>query len=143
VEPLDDIRLVPVAGEMPRATARCGEARWQVEGVVLEGAWGLGEEILLATTDDIPQEDMLHLSLLGPEGLLDRLSLGGAYATGNFGLIGARGRSLRFRFIDDCDWELTVLPTPAWRLPWSGLRGVSRPAGLRTWLQIERRPAGG
>lgn len=143
MERVDDIRLEPLPGEMPRAMARRGGASWEVAGEILEGAWAVGEAVLLATTDDIPQEDSLHLSLLEPDGAVEAVTLGAAYTTGSFEALDSPGARLDFAFFGDTRWSLTVLERPAWRLPFSDPRGVSRQGGWSSRLRIEGAPRPG
>ncbi|MBL3525610.1 hypothetical protein MXM81_17600 [Serratia plymuthica] len=64
---------------------------WQGSGIfvpfqVLEAAVTIdSERVLLSLTDDTPYEEVLNISLLHVnKGILETLSLGGAYLTGTF-----------------------------------------------------------
>ena len=110
---------------------------WSVPGAVLEGAWGIGQDILCATTDDTPYEEALHFSLLGPNQSVEHLTLGAAYATGVFAAHGVQGNTLRFRFFGSQIWSITVEQRPRVRLPFlNDPAGVSRPLRLRTRLRV-------
>ncbi|WLI89471.1 hypothetical protein Q4S45_22715 [Massilia sp. R2A-15] len=101
----------------------------RVSGSVLEAAVHCDGMTLLLLTDDVPYEDMLSIYLLGPQlQLLDSARIGAAYATGNFsGLTLVEPNRLRFRFIDDAEWWVEILPAPSFRLPLvSEVKGVTR-----------------
>lgn len=144
MEPLGDLRLEPLPGEMPRALARRGAECWEVAGVISEAAWAVDDaSLLLASTEDIPQEDALHLSLLEPGGTVEAVTLGAAYTTGNFRVLEASGDRLVFEFFGGAPWCLTVLPAPVWRWPLSDPRGVSRTGGWKSRLRIAVLPRPG
>ncbi len=105
---------------------------------MLEGAWAIGTDIITATTDDVPYEEALHIALHTPGGNTEHLTLGAAYTTGVFRLTQATGTTLTFAFFGDTYWRVTVLNTPAFRLPlWRDPKGVSRPLRLRSRLRVE------
>ena len=110
---------------------------WAVPGVVLEGAWAVGQDILCATTDDVPYEEALHFSLLGPHQRNEHLTLGAAYATGIFAPLDVRDRTLLFRFFGSQVWSITVDQRPRVHLPFlNDPPGVRRTLSLRTRLRI-------
>ncbi len=116
-------------------------------GVVLEAAYecaGIGDaQVLLFLTDDVPEEDFLHLHLLGAQGaLLDSASIGGPYTTGTFAPLGEPGaRTLRFRFIGGLDWTVELLDQAEARLPFLGEpAGVHRRFGFRRRFRLSAQP---
>lgn len=143
--PLDDLRLSALDGEIPQATVTRGIHSWTVAGAILEGAWSFGDEILVATTDDIPYEEGLNFSLLSPDGrVVEQVLIEHMYTTGSFESLGTEGANLRFRFFGDTDWVLRVKESPQFRLPFFGdPRGVVRPWGTWKRLLIEGNPKPG
>lgn len=104
-----------------------------VEGTILEAAFQWQGLYLLFTTDDIPMEDTLRITLLDAQGrVLDQAAIGAMYATGSFALLPPQAENrVRFRFIGDTDWSVEVLPAAQLRPPFfSEPRGVSRPLGF-------------
>lgn len=104
-----------------------------IEGVVLEAALQWQGLYLLFVTDDIPQEDMLRITLWDQHFQpLDAAVIGAMYSTGSFKLLGPQGDdTVGFRFIGDTDWSVQVLPRPGFRLPLvSEPTGVTRPLGF-------------
>lgn len=117
------------------------EAR--ADGVVLEAAFQWRDFYLLFTSDDIPQEDLLHITLFdGQWQTLDAATLGGAYTTGSFSLIGVEGgNTVRFRFVGDTDWSVEILQTPGFRVPFmSEPKGVTRPLGFSRHFVVRGNP---
>jgi len=139
---LRDVQLTALGGEGPHARVARAGTQWTVNGAVLEGAWSFGAELLVATTDDIPNEDGLHFSLLSPNGsVADEVDLVHMYTTGSFTLLGAEGPTLRFRFFGDTDWLLRVCDSPQARVPFLGdPRGVGRRWGFSKRLLVEGNP---
>ncbi|PTX57858.1 hypothetical protein C8N43_2531 [Litoreibacter ponti] len=137
-----DVRLGPLTTKIPSAKISWKDTVWTVTGAVLEGAWSFGSELLVATTDDVPYEDMLHLCLLAPNGsVIEEVSFGGMYATGSFELLGLSGPTLQFRFINHMDWQAKVLDRPKRRFPYFGdPAGVSRAFGFSTRVDISTTP---
>lgn len=140
MQPVQNLAFVAIEGTRPQARVHYDGADVTLSGCILEGAWQVGDALLVASGDDIPDEDMLHFSLItGAE--VDALTLGAAYSTGSFRELDRGATTLRFRFFGDADWQLEVLPQPALRLPWVGdPAGVSRAFGFRSRLRIEGAP---
>jgi len=101
-----------------------------IRGAILECAIKYDEYFLLFLTDDIPDEDTLSILLLDSQlRTLDRAALGGMYSTGSFSNIKLiPPNSVKFNFIGGCDWQIDILPTPEFHIPFlSHVRGVKRP----------------
>lgn len=137
---INGLSLSPISDDLPRSVARHNGTSWTIPGIVLEGAWSFGNEILVATTEDVPFEEALHFCVLGEAGkVLDHIRLGGIYQTGAFTLIPTGSAALRFRFFGDADFELTFSDRSAWRIPFFGdPKGVYRAPGLTKRLLIRR-----
>ena len=112
----------------------------KLEGVYLEWCVELGGRYLLFLTDDVPNEDQLHIHLLSPElALLDSATIGSMYATGSFRdpKILDDNR-LCFHFIGGFEWHLTVLNHSLFKLPLvSSPKGVSRKHWFRQWFTLD------
>lgn len=115
---------VPPRSEILVNGVRTGK---HVNGAVLEAAVSTNHWSLLFTTDDIPYEDVLTITLLDVAlVVVDRASLGGPYTTGSFKLIELlEPRSVKFRFFGETDWTVEVLPRRQVRVPL-----VSDPIGV-------------
>jgi hypothetical protein len=114
-----------------------------ITGVVLEAALRWRELYLLFVTDDIPQEDLLHITLWDRHfHPLDSAVIGAMYSTGRFQLLGLQGDdAVGFRFIGDTDWSVQVFPRPRFRLPLlSEPAGVSRPLGFSRHFIVRGKP---
>ncbi|GKS99746.1 hypothetical protein AVKW3434_10180 [Acidovorax sp. SUPP3434] len=144
-----DISLAPLpaeGGEAPmqsRVVQGGLPLQARVDGLVLEAAFECRGFHLLFTTDDVPQEDLLHITLFdGQWQPLDAATIGGAYTTGRFSLIGLEGEhTVRFRFIGDTDWSVEILPSPGFRMPLvSEPRGVARALGFSRHFVVRGDP---
>lgn len=114
-----------------------------VSGKKLEAAVRVADtRFLLFTTDDIVYEESLNIFYIDTQsGIIESLSLGGEYVTGTFENLSVNQNSASFSFIGDTTWTVQVLPAPSLRLPFSDPRGVSRPMGLRKYIDISADPA--
>jgi hypothetical protein len=149
MQPAPGISLRPLTqpeGEPPRSEVlRDGQPLGaQIDGVVLEAALTVADGYLLFSTDDVPHEDMLSITLLDSAGhTLDAARIGGPYSTGHFDhLRSVPPDTVHFRFSGGMDWTLHVLPAPRWRLPFSGdAPGVHRPLGFTRRFVVSAQPA--
>lgn len=109
-----------------------------IPGKVLEAAIKVdARRYLLFVTDDVIFEEMLTILLLDlSQGLVEELTIGGAYTSGHFEDLKVSPRSASFSFIGDTTWTVKVSKSPTLKLPFSDPRGVSRPAGLRKYIDI-------
>lgn len=114
-----------------------------IPGKVLEAAIKIdARRYLLFMTDDVIFEEMLTLLLLDlSQGIVDKLTIGSAYTTGYFEALTVSPCSASFRFIGDTTWTVKVSLSPTLKLPFSDPRGVSRPMGLRKYIDISANPA--
>jgi hypothetical protein len=114
-----------------------------VPGAVFEAAVATPEWFLLFTTHDVPYEDALTISLLGPTlEPLENVELSHPYSTGSFTLLELlEPSSVKFRFFGDTDWIVEVLPRPQFQIPFlSDPPGVVRRFGWARRLVIHGRP---
>ena len=114
-----------------------------VPGKVLEAAVKVdARRYLLFVTDDVIFEEMLTILLLDiSQGVVEELTLGGAYTSGHFGDLEVMPHSASFSFIGDTTWTVKVSTSPTFKLPFSDPRGVSRPVALRKYIDISANPA--
>jgi hypothetical protein len=100
-----------------------------IPGAHLEACLLWNNSFLVFTTDDIPNEDMLHVILLGPDlDVLDFATIGSAYSTGNFRSLSIKGDNLLgFEFIGGTTWTLELFRERRHRIPLiSDPKGVIR-----------------
>lgn len=116
-----------------------------VPGKVLEAAVKVdARRYLLFVTDDVIFEEMLTILLLDLfQGVVEELTIGGAYTSGHFGDLEVlpHSASFSFSFIGDTTWTVKVSASPTFKLPFSDPRGVSRPVALRKYIDISANPA--
>ncbi|MGF1462267.1 MAG: hypothetical protein ACFB2Z_03720 [Maricaulaceae bacterium] len=149
MERVSSLQIEPIA-DGPNGAARSqvrygGRLGPVLGGAVLEAALGWRNFLLVFLTQDIPQEDSLDITLLGPDlALLDRAVLAMPYATGRFALEPLEpGPIVRFRFFnpETIVFTLTCLPSPnrGLTLPLiSEPRGVWRPDWTQRHFRISR-----
>ncbi|WP_313825797.1 hypothetical protein [Leclercia sp.] len=114
-----------------------------IPGKVLEAAIKIDpRRYLLFVTDDVMFEEMLTILLLDSfQGIVEKLTIGGAYSSGHFEDLRVSPRSASFRFIGDTTWTIKVSSSPTFKLPFSDPKGVSRSMGLRKYINISASPA--
>lgn len=114
-----------------------------IHGLVLEAAIRVGaHRYLLFVTDDVIFEEMLTLLLLDlSQGVVEKLTIGGAYTSGHFEDLKVSPHSASFSFIGDTTWTVKVSESPTLKLPFSDPRGVSRPMGFKKYIDISADPA--
>lgn len=113
-----------------------------IPGKVLEGSIKVdARRYLLFVTDDVIFEEMLTILLLDlSQGVVEALTIGGAYTSGHFEDLKVSPRSASFSFIGDTTWIVKVSASPTFKLPFSDPPGVSRPMGLRKYIDISANP---
>lgn len=114
-----------------------------IPGKVLEAAIKVDtRRYLLFVTDDVIFEEMLTILLLElSQGIVEELTIGGAYTSGHFKDLKVSPHSASFSFIGNTTWTVKVSESPTLKLPFSDPRGVSRPAGFRKYINISANPA--
>lgn len=114
-----------------------------VLGALLEACIRVDTFYLLFMTDDIPNEDMLHIHLLDKKlNLVDSATIGSAYATGSFSKLEMHDPdTVTFHFIGSTQWLVQVLPKRKMLIPLlSDPKGVSRKFCFKSHLKIGGRP---
>jgi len=120
-----------------------GKSTWvTIQGKVLEAAIQVDEHrYLLFVTDGVIFEELLTVLLFDTSrGVIDKIIIGGAYTTGHFENLKVFPRSVSFYFTGDTAWTIKVLASATIKLPFTDPRGVSRPLGLRKYIDITRSP---
>lgn len=115
--------------------------KFSLRAATLEAAVDTGNEFLLFTTDDTPFEEILGVHLLARSGApIETLWIGGPYATGAFSSLRiCAPDAVSFRFIEDSNWIIRVLPVQGLRIPFlSDPRGVWRKFGIFRRLVVSR-----
>jgi hypothetical protein len=117
-----------------------------VRGACLDAQFALDSGYLLMTTEDIPYEEMLWISLLGSDfDLRDVLELGAPYAPGILrGVQVIADDGLEFSFFGNDRWRLTISDVRMPRLValLAQAFGISRPSSRR-YMRLTRLHAGG
>jgi len=114
-----------------------------IPGKVLEAAIKIeSRRYLLFVTDEVIFEEMLIILVLdSSQGMIEKLTIGGAYSSGHFEDLTVSPRSVSFRFIGDATWIVKVSSIPTFKLPFSDPPSVSRPMTLRKYIDISAKPA--
>ena len=114
-----------------------------IEGAVLESCVRINDFYLLFITDDIPNEDTLHIYLLNNNAVvIDSVSIGSMYATGSFELLDTiEPNTVVFSFIGSTKWKIHVFGNKVSHVPFlSDPKGVSRKLCFNTYLKIDGAP---
>ena len=117
----------------------------KLEGAVLEGAYTVGGDILLLTSEGTPFEEALHVTLLAPDlTLRDAVTVAAPYAPGVLRDVKVvSDRTIAFAFFGGAErLRVTVLESPA-RHAAAGPPGARRPLWKRlqkVWLVVEEEP---
>jgi hypothetical protein len=128
-------------GAMVSISGRLSNGR--IPGSVLEAAVQSDPGYLLFVTADTLVDEVLGIHLVDPGGeLLDSGFIGAPYASGAFEALRLEPPDVvNFRFIDDADWWIRVLPRPRPALPFfSGARGAWRGGRWTRHFDIDRNP---
>lgn len=112
-------------------------------GAHLEAAVHWTKFYLLFTTNDVPFEESLRISLLDEQfAPLDQAVIGGLYATGSFSALKLVDPDVvRFQFMGDATWSVRLLSRRAFRMPFfSEPGGVYRPFGFSRQFVVSKQP---
>jgi hypothetical protein len=115
-----------------------------VDGAVLEAAVKWNGGYIALVTDDIPQEDTLHIYLFDTSlNLIDSATLGAMYSTGALRDLTLESPNLlSFRFIGATTWKLEILNRMEFSVPFSGdPLGVHRPLSFARHFRLRGDPA--
>lgn len=137
VTPISNFGLVPlpaVEHETPKSRVFFDDRPLDlvIAGIVLEGQFRCRHGYLLLTTEDVPYEEGLHMTLVDPAWqVLDQLEASLPFNPGIVKDMAVAGEDeLRFEFMGQV-WSLAVLPQPR-RLP----QGAPEPAVHRPWQRL-------
>lgn len=117
----------------------------RVQGAVLEGAYSVGNDVLLMATEGTPFEEALHITLLAPDlTVRDSLLVAAPYAPGLLRDVEiVSDNTLSFAFFEGQErLRLTVLDSPT-RQASGGPPGARRPLWRRfdrVWLVVDEEP---
>ena len=115
-----------------------------VAGTVMEAAVRCATGWLVFATDGTPYEEFLNIHFLDAAArALDAARIGGPNTTGLFSALRLDPPStVHFRFIDEADWSVEILPAPKRALPWwPDARGVWRSRAVTRYFEVRRTPA--
>ena len=110
-----------------------------VVGAVLEASVKINEFYLVFMTDDIPNEDMLHIYLFDQNmHSLDSVTIGSPYATGSFSSLElVEPNAVKFNFIGSTKWTVRVFDKKQLHIPFlSDPKGVSRKMYFNCYLKV-------
>jgi hypothetical protein len=114
-----------------------------IEGAYLELCLKVDDKYLVFMTDDIPDEDMLHIHLLSADlSVIDSATIGVMYSTGSFKNYEVKGpRQIAFNFIGGNKWRLEVLEGKVFSLPFiSSPKGVARKYPFQQYFKLHSDP---
>lgn len=113
-----------------------------IPGKVLDAAIRVdGHRYLLFVTDDVIFEELLTVLFIDTsQGIIDKVTIGGAYTTGHFENLAVSPHSVSFNFIGDTKWTIKVFASPKIKLPFTDPRGISRPRGVKKYIDIAHSP---
>lgn len=116
----------------------------RLEGMVLEGAWSFGEELLVALTSDCVHEESLYFYLLDDNlEQIDKITLLWPYRSGVFELQSVSQNRVFFKFSSPETWLLEVHRARRLRFPVSSIgNGVWRPFSFFSRLSAREAESG-
>ncbi|WP_077343164.1 hypothetical protein [Pseudocolwellia agarivorans] len=117
-----------------------------IDGCYLELCIKTGYNYLIFMTDDIPNEDMLHIHFLNESlDILDSATIGSMYSTGTFRDYNIQGENtVTFYFIGETQWKVEILENKEFTLPLiSQSKGVSRKNIFSQYFKIYGNPKSG
>jgi hypothetical protein len=136
----------PFSEEMPQSEVMSnGQPTGRgIDGAVLEAAIRWNDLVLAFVTDNITNQEALHISLFDAEfQVIDSAWLGSIYASDVFSLIKTcPPNTVRFRFLGTMDWTLDLLSEETFTLPYAfDPCGVRRPFGFHRRFRLHAKPA--
>ena len=137
-----DIQTMPNS-EMSQIFLNGEKTNSVIYGRVLELCVKKDDQFLVFLTDDIPNEDRLHIHLLNHKlEVVDAASIGSIYSTGSFkGPVIESQNRITFNFIGGNKWTLTLLQSKKFRLPLlSSVKGVSRKHLFHQYFKLYSAP---
>lgn len=116
----------------------------RLEGMVLEGAWSFGEELLIALTSDCVHEESLYFYLLDSNlEQIDKITLLWPFLSGVFELQSVSQNHVFFKFSSPEVWILEVHRERRLRFPISSIgNGVWRPFSFFSRLSAKEAESG-
>ena len=131
----------PFSDEMPQSEVLShGQPTGAIiDGAVLETAVRWNHFVLAFVTDNITNQEALHIYLFDAGlQIIDSAWLGSIYASGVFSLVEVcPPNTVRFRFLGDMDWTVELLSKDTFALPYvCDPHGVSRPFGFYRRFRI-------
>lgn len=114
-----------------------------IDGSYLELSIKAGTKYLVFMTDDIPNEDKLHIHLLDESlDVIDSATIGSMYSTGSFRDYNIRdSNTLTFYFIGETEWKVEILENKEFLFPFISLpKGVSRKRAFSQYFKIYGNP---
>jgi hypothetical protein len=114
-----------------------------IDGNYLELCIKTGCKYLVFMTDDIANEDMLHIHLLDESlDVIDSATIGSMYSTGSFRDYNIQDpNTLTFHFIGGTEWKVEILDSKEFLLPFISLpKGVSRKNTFSQYFKIYGNP---
>lgn len=115
----------------------------RIDGSYLELCIKADDKYLVFMTDDIPNEDMLHIHLLNESlDVIDSATIGSMYSTGSFRNYNIQSsNTITFHFIGDTEWKIEVLDNRSHLLPFISLpKGVSRKHTFSQYFKVHGNP---
>ena len=114
-----------------------------IDGTYLELCIKRNNEYFVFMTDDIPDEDMLHIHLLD-EGfnLIDSVTIGGIYSTGKFQNVSVQEPNhISFNFIGTNKWTVEALNRKQFCMPYlSSPKGSYRKNSFYQYFKLHGNP---
>ncbi|MGV2288488.1 hypothetical protein AAHK20_07205 [Trinickia sp. YCB016] len=114
-----------------------------IAGAYLEASLRWNDSFLIFTTDDVPFEETLRITLLDENlSIVDSATLGAPYSTGSFSSLKIRDDdTVEFRFIGGITWVLKIFKGTQLRFPLiSDPTGVTRKFSFGCRFKIFGKP---
>lgn len=107
---IDAFSLEIMGQDRSRLQSNAKDTGLVVDGINLEAQFAVDAGYLLLTTHDVPYEELLHATLVGPElSVLDTVKLGGPYTPGILtDVVIAGPDAIEFSFFGGDRWILQI-----------------------------------